>query len=198
MRGLSDRGLWCAPRRTGLIVFGIRLAKVRAPVVAMTHSRATSSLGTEFNAFLFASIEEGASDAPLSVVSALARLDLDPWQEAAELTGLPSETAIQRLAALLTKLPGVDPVHSDSLPIAQRLIALLPGPGVLESGSSPGVVAGAPVQVDLTLIMTLFILMSLIASATSGLAGRASPGTVSAAPAAATAATQSKALPAKP
>lgn len=181
---------------SGSVVFGIRLAKVRGPMVAITHSRSPSSLGTQFNAFLFASIEEGASDAPLSVVSALARLDLDPWQEAAELTGLPSETAGQRLAALLTKLPVSDRAHSDSQTIAQRLIALLPGPRVPESGSSPGVVAGAPVQLALTLIMTLFILMSLIASATSSLTGRASPGTASAAPAAAPAATQSKAPPA--
>ncbi len=139
-------------------------------MVAMTHSRSTSSLGLQFNAFLFASIDEGASEAPLSVVSALARLDLDPWQEAAELTQLPREPAVQRLAALLTKLPGGDPAHSDSQSIAQRLIALLPGPAGPTSGSSrTGDDSGAPVPIDLTVIMTLFILMSAIAMATSGL-----------------------------
>jgi hypothetical protein len=167
-------------------------------MVAMMHSRSPSSLGTEFNAFLFASIEEGASETRLSVVSALARLDLDPWQEAAELTGLPSETAVQRLAALLTKLPGGHPAHSDPHPIAQRLIGLLPGPAIPVSGTSLGTGAAAPMQVDLTLILTLFILMSLIATATSGLAGRASPGTGNARTASAPAAIQPKAPPATP
>jgi hypothetical protein len=160
----------------GLIVFGIHLAEVRVPMVAMTHARAAPSLGTEFNAFLFASIEEGASDAPLSVVSALARLDLDPWQEAAELTQLPRDTAVQRLVGLLTKLPGGDPAHSDSNPIAQRLIALLPGPAGPTSGSSqPGEGSGAPVHADLSMAMALFLLMSVVAMAASGLTGHQSP-----------------------
>jgi hypothetical protein len=152
-------------------------------MVAMTHSRSTSSLGLQFSPFLFASIDEGATEAPLSVVSALARLDLDPWQEAAELTQLPRETAVQRLAALLTKLPGGDPAQSDAHTIAQRLISLLPGPAGPTSGSSrPDDGSGAPVSIDLAMIiMTLFILMSVIAQATSGLTGRPSPAPANAA-----------------
>jgi hypothetical protein len=167
-----------------LIVFCIRLAKVRVPVVAMTHSRSTSSLGLEFNAFLFASIDEDASEAPLSVVSALARLDLDPWQEAAELTRLPRETAIQRLGALLTKLPGGSPAHSDSRTIAQRLIALLPRPDDPTIGSSwPGARLGASALFDLTVVMMFFMLMSFFALATLGLASHPSPAPASVAPA---------------
>jgi hypothetical protein len=154
-------------------------------MVALTHSRSTSSLGSDFNAFLFASIPEGASEPPLSVVSALARLDLDPWKEAAELTQLPRETAVQRLAGLLTKLPGGDPAHSDFHTIAQRLIALLPGRVGAASRSSRGDGSGAPEQVDLTMIMTLFILMSIFAMATSGFTGKPSsaPAHAAAAPA---------------
>jgi hypothetical protein len=151
-------------------------------MVAMTHSRSTSSLGLQFNAFLFASIDEGASEARVSVVSALARLDLDPWQEAADLTQLPKESAVQRLASLLTNVPGCDPAHSDSHTIAQRLIGLLPGPGDPTSGSDPSDGAGAPVPVDLTLIMTLFIFMSVIAMATSGLTGHPPAAAANAAP----------------
>jgi hypothetical protein len=136
-------------------------------MVAMTHCRATPSLGLQFNAFLFASIDEGASEARLSVVSALARLDLDPWQQAAELTQLPSETAVQRLAALLSKLPGDDLAHSDSQTISQRLIALLPSTGAPISGTSLRDGSGTPVQIDLTLIMTIFFLMSVVAMANS-------------------------------
>jgi hypothetical protein len=166
-------------------------------MVAMTHSRSTSSLGLQFNAFLFASIDEGVSESPLSVVSALARLDLDPWQEAAELTELPRDTAVQRLAGLITNVPGGDPAHSDSHTIAQRLIALLPGPGGATSGSYPNDGSGAPVPVDLTLIMALFIFMSVVAMATSGLTGHppASPPNVAPASAPAPSSAPPKAVP---
>ncbi len=62
----------------------------------------------------------------LSVVSALARLDLDPWQEAANLTGLPVGTATERLASLIAALPDAPPARLSPGTIATRLIALLP------------------------------------------------------------------------
>ena len=63
---------------------------------------------------------------PLSVLSALARLDIDPWEEAAELSELPRFTAAQRLAALIVQLPGGRWTQADSRTIADRLIELLP------------------------------------------------------------------------
>ena len=62
----------------------------------------------------------------LSVISALARLDLDPWQEAVNLAGLPGETATTRLASLIAALPDGPSTHRDAGSIAARLIALLP------------------------------------------------------------------------
>ncbi len=62
----------------------------------------------------------------LSVVSALARLDVDPWQEAAQLAQLPGATATQRLASLLAALPDRPSAQQDPRTIAARLIALLP------------------------------------------------------------------------
>jgi hypothetical protein len=41
----------------------------------------------------------------LSVLSALARAGVDPWEEAAHLARLPGETATQRLASLIAALP---------------------------------------------------------------------------------------------
>ena len=64
----------------------------------------------------------------LSVLSALARLDIDPWQEAAKLARLPGETATQRLAALIAELPDEPSADPDPVTIAARLIALLPRP----------------------------------------------------------------------
>jgi hypothetical protein len=189
----------CALGPPGFIAVCIRLAKVGVPVVEMTHSRSTSSLGLEFNSFLFASIDEDAAEAPLSVVSALARLDLDPWQEAAELSQLPRETAIQRLGALLTALPGGPPEHSDSRTIALRLIALLPrSAGPTTESPWPGAKLGASAPVDPTVIM-LFVVVSLITMATISLGGHPSlaSANVAPAPAPASGAALPKASPSK-
>jgi hypothetical protein len=92
----------------------------------MTRSASFSVLGSEFDAFLFAPIGEDRNDMPLSVLSALARLDIDPWQEAAELARLPRETATQRLASSIAALPHGPTAHLEHGTIAARLIALLP------------------------------------------------------------------------
>ena len=95
-------------------------------VAEVTRSRSLSPLGSEFNDFLFAPVCEDGDETPLSVISALARLDFDPWEEAAALARLPSETAAQRLACLLAKLPYGPSPRPDSRTIADRLVPLLP------------------------------------------------------------------------
>jgi hypothetical protein len=74
-------------------------------VVGMTRTTSLSPLGSEFDNFLFAPIGEDKNGMLLSVVSALARLDVDPWQEAGELARLPPESAIARLASRISALP---------------------------------------------------------------------------------------------
>lgn len=92
----------------------------------MTHSAFASFLGSEFNDFLFAPIGEERNGMLLSVLSALARLDVDPWQEAAELARLPGEAATERLASMIAALPDGPSAPSDPRTIAARLVALLP------------------------------------------------------------------------
>ncbi len=92
----------------------------------MTDAAAGNFLGTEYDAFLFAAIGEDGNGMVLSVVSALVRLDLDPWQEAADLARLPFDSAVKRLAGRITALPDQDQAHRDSPTIAARVIALLP------------------------------------------------------------------------
>jgi hypothetical protein len=88
---------------------------------------ATASIpGAEFNEFLFAPIGEDRNGMLVSVLSALARLDVDPWLEAAKLAQLPGETATQRLASLIDSLNDRDTSSLDPTKIAARLIALLP------------------------------------------------------------------------
>jgi hypothetical protein len=95
-------------------------------VIEMTNSASLSPLGSEFDDFLFASIGEDKNGMLLSVLSALARLDIDPWQEAAKLARLPGETATGRLASLIAALPDGPSERLDPATIAGRLIALLP------------------------------------------------------------------------
>jgi hypothetical protein len=91
----------------------------------MTRSVLPSLLGSEFDDFLFAPIDEERNGMLLSVVSALARLDIDPWQETAQLAQLPAAAATQRLASFIAVLPD-RPAHQDPRAIAAGLIALLP------------------------------------------------------------------------
>jgi len=86
-------------------------------------------LGSEFDNFLFASIAEDRNGTPLSVLSALARLNIDPWEEAAKLTRLPGETATQRLASLIAALSDERSARLDPGTIAIRLVEFLPRHG---------------------------------------------------------------------
>jgi hypothetical protein len=92
----------------------------------MMRSTSVSYLGSEFDEFLFAPIGEDRNGMLLSVLSALARLDVDPWQEAAKLAGLPGKNATERLASLIAALPDEPSAHRDPGTIAARLTALLP------------------------------------------------------------------------
>ena len=84
------------------------------------------ALAPEFDNFLFARIGEEKNGMLLSVISALARLDLDPWQEAANLAQLPVTTAARRLASLIASLPVRPLTYLDPETTAARLIAHLP------------------------------------------------------------------------
>lgn len=85
-----------------------------------------SGIPSDFNDFLFAAIGEQENEAPLSVLSALARLDVDPWQEAARLAQLPKKQAIDGLGSMIGRVPGGRWEASDSNIIAARLVELLP------------------------------------------------------------------------
>ena len=87
---------------------------------------AFSLLKSEYNDFLFAPIGEESNHADLTVLSALARLGIDPWQESALLAQLSKDGATQRLTSIIAGLPKGSWAPSDASTIAARLIALLP------------------------------------------------------------------------
>jgi len=95
-------------------------------VVEMGRSVAAVQLGSEFNTFLFAPVGDEKNGMMLTVLSALARLDVDPWREASELARMPRAAANQRLTSLIAALPDAPSTWSQPDTIADRLIALLP------------------------------------------------------------------------
>jgi hypothetical protein len=102
----------------------------------MTPATSVSFFRSEFDDFLYAAIGADRNESPLSVLSALARLNLDPWQEAAELSHLPKGIAAARLERLIARLPRGRWDETDLGAIADRLIALLPSlPGAAERAS---------------------------------------------------------------
>ena len=92
----------------------------------MTSVSASARYNPVFNDFLYAHVADGATGTPVSLLSALARLGVDPWMEAAQLSKLPLESATQRLAALIGRLPAATLAPDDAGPVAVRLIKLLP------------------------------------------------------------------------
>jgi len=87
---------------------------------------AFSLLQSEFNDFLYAPIGEESNDSVLTVLSALARLGIDPWQESARLAQLSKDMATQRMTSIVAGLPNGRWAQSDAGAIAARLIELLP------------------------------------------------------------------------
>jgi len=84
------------------------------------------SIGHQYDAFLYASIGVERNGNVLSLLSAMARMGIDPWQEAAQLSALSGSAAASRLSALLDAMPGAQRAEIRSATIVQKLIELLP------------------------------------------------------------------------
>jgi len=85
------------------------------------------SLGhSELNDFLYAVVGDEENGAEITVLSALGRLDLDPWEEAARLSRLTKESATKALAAAITSLPDTEWAAADTQSIAGDLVDRLP------------------------------------------------------------------------
>ena len=93
---------------------------------SMATSGSSGSLGAEYDPFLSSPLWLDRNESPLSVMSALARLDIDPWTEAAALAALSKAAALARLSALLGPLPGAPVAMPDREGLCQRVLALLP------------------------------------------------------------------------
>jgi hypothetical protein len=105
--------------------------------------RAFAPMLPEFDSFLFAAVGEERDGIPLSVLSALSRLGLDPRDEAARLSHLTKEAAADQLARMIARLSDRRWPLSEARRIAGGLIERLPTsstagkPHRLETGAEP-------------------------------------------------------------
>jgi hypothetical protein len=90
----------------------------------MTLRRPFRPLRPDLDRFLFAAVGDEIDGIPLSVISALSRLGLDPWQEAGRLSSLSNREAVEQLARLIAELPGLFRPLAEAREIAD--IQLLP------------------------------------------------------------------------
>jgi hypothetical protein len=135
----------------------------------MIHAALAPLIGPEFDEFLAASIGEDRNGTSLSVLSALARLDVDPWQEAASLGQMSGEAAAGRLTALIDALPYEPASAVPTKTIAADLVALLPNSKKLNVSSPDNVLAvlGAR-QAQMRVALCALIALIVIVLAVSG------------------------------
>ena len=132
--------------------------------------RASGFLGPEFNAFLFESIGLDQYGRPLSVISALARLDMDAWAEAAQLARLPRDIAADKLSMFIRKFTECPQAVKDSHKIAVRLVELLPSRATLAGQNTATPLAPSQAEklgrstVVFILLMALLIGTQMLAS----------------------------------
>jgi hypothetical protein len=92
----------------------------------MVNQRSVLNVTSRYENFLFAPICDEAGGMRLSVLSALARMNVDPWAEAARLASLPTPDAQKTLVSTLNAFPGKRQRSAETELLAARLIALLP------------------------------------------------------------------------
>jgi hypothetical protein len=90
------------------------------------------------DAFLYADVGTELNGSPLTILSVLARLGANPWEQATIWAGLPRDTAIDELSHSIEQMPLGPVTVTSSRDTATRLIQLLPGvlrPGARAQGS---------------------------------------------------------------
>ena len=81
----------------------------------------------------------------LSVISALARTNVDPWEEATRLAAMPRAIAEKALLSILDLVSGRSWKSPEAAAIAARLVRLLPQAGEAATVAATGT-ANAPAQ----------------------------------------------------
>jgi hypothetical protein len=98
-----------------------------------------SPLNRAYNDFLYSPVSDDPDQMPVSVLSALARHDIDPWDEAAQLAHMPKSIAIARLTSMISAANSDLKAQSRAKLTAARLIELLPNPPLLGIARPSGI-----------------------------------------------------------
>jgi hypothetical protein len=116
------------------------------------HRARFSTLSNRYDDFLFAAVCEDANGMRLSVLSALARTNVDPWEEATRLAAMPRAIAEKSLLSILDLVSGRSWKSPEAAAIAARLVRLLPQPGeaAANAGTANGVTRTAKVSAQRT------------------------------------------------
>jgi hypothetical protein len=122
----------------------------------LDHRPSASGLNSRYDSFLFAPICDEPNGMRLSVLSALARLNLDPWEEATHLAAMPKADARRAMVATLDQTSRRSWAPSEAEDTAARLVRLLPehGDGVTSPARE---IAGVRAQ----RLMWLFFAMAI-------------------------------------
>jgi len=127
-----------------------------------------SALNREVSDFLYSPISDDPGQSPVSVLSAIARRDVDPWDEAARLAQMPKAVAINRLTALISPANSDAKGQSQAELIATHLVELLPRPTVLAIPQLNGIRLPLPVDFLRTVVCvavaTLLIALAVFAN----------------------------------
>jgi hypothetical protein len=123
----------------------------------MTQPSRVPMLGRQFDQFLHAPVVQEANGMPLTVLSALARLNIDPWDEAQRLAKLPREAAALALSAVIAALPNGPAAGPNAQAIVARLTALLPA-GVAPGERSADRALAAGTKNDVHAILTYYLI----------------------------------------
>lgn len=103
----------------------------------MDHRAGFSSLSATYDDFLFAQVGEDANGTGLSILSALTRMNVDPWEEADRLAAMPKAMAEKSLLSALDRVSDRSWNSPEAAAIAARLIGLLPQRGQAAATRSP-------------------------------------------------------------
>ena len=156
----------------------------------MTQQDAFALGRSNLNGFLFADIGVERSGMALSVISALARQGLDPWQEAERLAKEPRTVATDGLARLIATMPASLWPLPDATAIAARLVDLLPRQGARDGDAHPAFLSAPGLTAKgrkggrwlIVAILTMALLAGLAAAFTATPARTAADPAITAAP----------------
>lgn len=125
-----------------------------------THSDVFALKNSGLQAFLYADIGAELNGSALTILSMIARLDRDPWAEAARWATLPRAGAIESIAQSIAQMPLVPSALAETRATAARLVQLLPA-RASGAGQGGAAKAQAPAVAEWLSITILYSAMAV-------------------------------------